>query len=144
MESQLGPEDLDTLRNPQPHSSTPSNNPDLVLSVSNYMDLMTSSQEAYDKIAQNIRRRDPTIDVLSYDRVRRATQKLSGVIALRRAAMYLRFRRKAYHSGIRTTTGSFSALSFSSWSWQTLSGWPNSQVLLVTMVVKGADYSVTS
>ena len=83
LESQLSPEDLDALRNPRAHSSTPSNDPDLLLSISNFIDLMTSSQEAYDRISQNIRRRDPTIETLSYDRVRRMVQKLSGVIALK-------------------------------------------------------------
>ena len=82
LESQLSSEDLDTLRNPQAHSSTPSDDPDLLLSISCFIDLLNSSQEAYEKICDNIRKQDPTIEMLSYDRVRRTVQKLSGIIAL--------------------------------------------------------------
>ena len=82
LESQLCPEDLDRLRNPSAHSSTPSDDPDLLLSISCFIDLMNSSQDAYDKICENIRKRDPTIEMLSYARVKRAVQNLSGIVAL--------------------------------------------------------------
>jgi hypothetical protein len=83
LESQLSPEDIAALRNPRAHSSTPVDDEDLLLSIANFIDLMTGSQEAYDNISRNIQRRDPTIEPLSYDRVRRMVQNLSGVIALK-------------------------------------------------------------
>ena len=82
LESQLSPDDLYTLRNPRAHSSTPSDDPDLLLSISCFIDLMNSSQEAYQKICRNIQRRNPEIEPLSYDRVRRKVKKLSGIITL--------------------------------------------------------------
>ena len=78
--SRLSAQELDELRNPRAHLSTPSNDPDLLLSISCFVDLLTSSQEAYDKICANIRRRDPTIEMLSYDRVKRSVHNLSGVL----------------------------------------------------------------
>jgi hypothetical protein len=83
LESQLSPEDVAALRHPRAHSFTPADNEDLLLSIANFIDLMTSSQDAYDNISRNIRRRAPTIEPLSYDRVRRMVQNLSGVIALK-------------------------------------------------------------
>jgi len=83
LESQLCPEGLDALRNPQAHLSTPSDDPDLLLSISNYIDLMNSSQDAYERVSKNIQRRDPAIEPLSYDRVRRRVENLSGIIAVK-------------------------------------------------------------
>ncbi|KAF9642956.1 hypothetical protein BDM02DRAFT_3068228, partial [Thelephora ganbajun] len=80
LESQLDPEDLEEFRNPQAHLSTPSDDPDLLLSISCFIDLLNSSQEAYDKICKNIRKRDPQIEMLSYNRVKRVVQKLLGVL----------------------------------------------------------------
>ena len=82
-ESQLSPEDINRLRNPQAHLSTPSDDPDLLLSVSCFVDLLNSSQDAYDKVCRNIRRRSPEIEMLSYDRVKRKVQNLSGIITLK-------------------------------------------------------------
>ena len=82
LESQLDPEDLDRLWNPTPHSSTPADDPDLLLSISTFIDLMNSSQDAYDNICENIRRRNPEIDMLSYARAKRSVQNLSGIITL--------------------------------------------------------------
>jgi hypothetical protein len=83
LESQLSPEDCEALRNPQAHSSTPSDDPDLLLSISCFIDLLNSSQEAYERICDNIKKRDPRIEMLSYDRVKRRVQTLSGIITLK-------------------------------------------------------------
>lgn len=83
LESQLSPEDLFTLRNPTSHSSTPSDDPDLLLSISTFIDLMTSSQDTYEKVRANVQRRDPRIEMLSYTRAARAAQNLSGIITLK-------------------------------------------------------------
>ena len=79
----VSPKDVAVLQHPRAHSFTPADNEDLLLSIANFIDLMTSSQDAYDNISRNIRRRAPTIEPLSYDRVRRMVQNLSGVIALK-------------------------------------------------------------
>lgn len=83
LESHLSLEDINALRNPRAHTSTPSDDPDLLLSISNFINLMTSSQKSYDKIARSIQQRDPKIEMLSYDRASRMIQKLSGVITLK-------------------------------------------------------------
>ena len=80
LESRLSPEELGELRNPRSHSSTPSDDPDLLLSISCFIDLLNSSQEAYEKICRNIQKRDPTIEMLSYDRVKRTVHDLSGIL----------------------------------------------------------------
>ena len=66
LESQLEPEDINRLRNPTPHLSTPADDPDLLLSVSCFIDLMTSSQDAYDHICKNVWRKSPEVKMLSY------------------------------------------------------------------------------
>jgi hypothetical protein len=83
LESDFSAEDLHALRNPTPHSSTPSNDTDLLLSVSSFIDLLNSSQDAYEKMRANIQRRDPHIEMLSYSRVKRAVQDLSGIVTLK-------------------------------------------------------------
>ena len=80
LESQLSPEELGELRNPRSHSSTPSDDPDLLLSISCFIDLLNSSQGAYEKICKNVQKRDPTIEMLSYDRVKRTVHDLSGIL----------------------------------------------------------------
>ena len=82
LESHLSPKDLDALRNPGPHLSTPSDNEDLLLSVSCFIDLLHSSQEAYNNIRDNIQRRDPKVEMLSYHEAKTAVRNLSGIVVL--------------------------------------------------------------
>jgi hypothetical protein len=83
LESQLAPEDLDALRNPTPHPSTPSDDPDLRLSISCFIGLINSSREAYETICEGIQERFPTAEMLSYHRAKQAVQNLSGIITLK-------------------------------------------------------------
>lgn len=83
LESQLAPEDLEAIRNPTPHSSTPTEDPDLLLSISAFIDFLNCSQEAYENMRKNIQRRDPSIEMLSYHKVKRTAEKLSGIVTLK-------------------------------------------------------------
>ena len=80
LDTQFKPKDLEAFRNPQEISSSPSDDPDLLLSISNYVANLNASQDIYIKNRLNIRRRDPEIKMLSYDQVQRRVTKLSGVV----------------------------------------------------------------
>ena len=80
LESQFSPDELKTFRNPQELSSSPSEDPDLLLSISNYVANLNASQDIYRKNRLNIQRRSPEIKMLSYDQVKRRVSSLSGVL----------------------------------------------------------------
>ena len=82
LEAHLDPDDLDRLQNPTPHSSTPADDPNLLCSIVTFVDLMNSSQEAYGHMCENFQRRQPEVEMLSYDRVKRAIQDLSRLVTL--------------------------------------------------------------
>ena len=78
--SQFSPEELTELLEPQEHESTPPDDPNLKLSLLNYISFMGGSQDLYEAARQNTRRCFPDVDILSHYRVERQAQNLSGVI----------------------------------------------------------------
>ena len=78
--SQFGPDELADFLDPQEHSSTPSDDPTLRLSLLNFISLIGSSQKAYDAVRQNIQACFPDIEVLSFYQAERRAQNLSGLI----------------------------------------------------------------
>ena len=80
LESQFSPDELEALRNPQELSSSPSEDPDLLLSISSYITNLNASQDIYRKNRLNIQRRSPEVKMLSYDQVKRKVLSLSGVV----------------------------------------------------------------
>ena len=79
LDSQFSPDELDAFRNPQEILSSPSDDPDLLLSISNYVANLNASQDIYIKNRLNIQRRFPGAKILSYDQVERLVSNLSGV-----------------------------------------------------------------
>ena len=80
LESQFSPSELDEFRNPQEISFSPSEDPDLLLSILNYIANLNASQDVYNKNRLNIQRRFPEAKVLSFDQAKRMVSKLSGVV----------------------------------------------------------------
>ena len=80
LESQFSPDELETFKNPQGLSFSPSEDPDLLLSISNYVANLNASQDIYRKNRLNIQRRSPEVKMLSYDQVKRRVSSLSGVL----------------------------------------------------------------
>ena len=78
--SQFDPEELAELLEPQAHTSTPPDDPDLKLSLLNYISFIGCSQDAYEAARQNTRQCYPDIEILSHYRVERQARILSGVI----------------------------------------------------------------
>ena len=78
--SQFSPEELDDLLNPLEHESTPVDDPNLMLSLRAFIGFLGSTQGDYERMRQYNRARDPNIDMLSYYRVERRAQQLSGII----------------------------------------------------------------
>ena len=78
--SQFDPEELAELLEPQAHTSTPPDDPDLKLSLLNYISFIGCSQDAYEAAWQNTRQCYPNIEILSHYRVERQARILSGVI----------------------------------------------------------------
>ena len=78
--SQFSPEELEELLEPQEHESVPPDDPDLMLSLRNYMTLMGSSQDTYKDIRQNVRLYRPSINPLSFYQVEHRARNLSGLI----------------------------------------------------------------
>ena len=54
LESQFSPDELETFENPQELSFSPSEDPDLLLSISNYIANLNASQDIYRKNRLNI------------------------------------------------------------------------------------------
>jgi len=80
LNTQFSPKELEAFWGPQELLSSPSDNPDLLLSISNYVANLNASQDIYTKNRLNVQRRDPEIKILSYDQVQRRVTKLSGVV----------------------------------------------------------------
>ena len=78
--SQFDPEELAELLEPQEHESTPPDDPNLKLSLLNYISFMGCSQDMYEAARQNARWCFPDIEILSHYRVERRARNLSGVI----------------------------------------------------------------
>ena len=78
--SQFTPKELDDFLNPQELDFSPSEDPDLLLSISNYVDTLNASQDVYAKTRLNFQRRSPEVKMLSYDQVKRRVSRLSGVV----------------------------------------------------------------
>ena len=78
--AQFNREDLADLLEPQDNPSTPLDDPNLRLSLLNFVKLMGSSQDAYEGIRQNIEQCFPDADLLSYYRVERRTRDLTGLV----------------------------------------------------------------
>ena len=80
LESQFSPNELEAFRKPQPISFSPSEDPDLLLSISNYIANLNASQDIYVKNRLNLQRRFPEVKTLSYDQAKRMVSNLSGVL----------------------------------------------------------------
>ena len=80
LKCQFSPAELEAFCNPQELSSSPSEDPDLLLSISNYIANLNASQDIYRKSRLNIQRRSPEVKMLSYDQVKRMVSSLSGVL----------------------------------------------------------------
>ena len=80
--TQFDPEELaDSLNRPQEHESTPLDDPNIRLSILNFISLQDSFQGAYDKIRQNTQRCFPHVKLLSHSQVeRRVRDDLTGLV----------------------------------------------------------------
>ena len=80
LESQFSPEELEILRDPREHDSSPEDDPYLKYSIRNFIDLLGCAQDRYTAVRQNHLELNPDAPVLSYDQVKRRARNLSGVI----------------------------------------------------------------
>ena len=80
--SQFTPAELEALRNPQQYETSPSDDPDLRLSIDLYISTLdhAQSQRAYAKNRVAIKRRYPESEILSYDQIKRRVSDLSGIV----------------------------------------------------------------
>lgn len=83
LESQFSPTELDAFRNPQELQFSPSDDPDLCLSISFFIAGLDhlQSQKSYASAREDIKHRYPDSEMLSYDQVKRRVSDLSGVLA---------------------------------------------------------------
>ena len=81
LESQFSAAELRAFRNPEELRASPSNDPDLKLSISFYISSLdhASSERAYAASRRNILTRYPNSNMLSYDQVKRRVSNLSGL-----------------------------------------------------------------
>ena len=70
LESWFSPAELEAFRNPQEISFSPSKDPDLLLSILNFIANLNASQDVYTKNRSNFQRRCPEVKMLSFDQVR--------------------------------------------------------------------------
>ena len=82
LESQFSPAELRAFRNPQELRSSPSDDPDLRLSIAFFISTLDhpQSQHSYAAAREAILQRIPESKMLSYDQVKRRATNLSGVI----------------------------------------------------------------
>jgi len=80
LESQFSPDELEAFCNPREILSSPSDDPDLLLSIANYVMGLNTSQHIYAESCLNFQRRSPEVKMLSYDQVQRRVSNLSGVV----------------------------------------------------------------
>ena len=78
--SQFDPEELVDFLNPEELESTPPDDPNLKLSILNYLSLIGSSQGTYEAIRQNIQQCAPGVDLLSHYQVERHARDLTGLV----------------------------------------------------------------
>ena len=78
--SQFTPEDLADLLHPREHESTPMDDPDLMLSLRAFVELLGSTQNDYEAMRRIMEARDPNIKMFSYYRVERRARQLSGIV----------------------------------------------------------------
>jgi hypothetical protein len=78
--AQFNLDELEALRHPQENSFSPSDDPDLLLSIAEFIAHANSSQKTYAASVLNHRRRTPEVKMLSYDQVKRRVSRLSGVV----------------------------------------------------------------
>jgi hypothetical protein len=78
--SQFRPNELREFLEPRQLSSSLFEDPDLLLSVSNFVATLNASEHIYDSTRHNIQRRSPEVNMLSYDQVKRRVSNLSGVV----------------------------------------------------------------
>ena len=82
LETQFTAAELESLRNPQPYQTSPSDDKDLRFSIDFYISTLdhSQSQRAYAKNRKIVQRRYPESDILSYDQVKRRVSDLSGIV----------------------------------------------------------------
>ena len=82
LESQFTAAELHALRNPQESLSSPSDDPDLWLSIRFFISSLDhrQSQKAYSESRLDIQEHFPEAQMLSYDRVKRQVSDLSGLV----------------------------------------------------------------
>ena len=82
LDSQFTPAELRSLQNPQEDQFSPSDDPDLRLSIDFYISSLdhTQSQRAYEKSRSIVHGRFPGSQMLSYNQVKRRVSNLSGII----------------------------------------------------------------
>ena len=80
--TQFGSVDLNVFQNPQELGSSPSDDPDLCLSIRLFISTLDhlTSQRGYTSTREDILERYPDSNILSYDQVRRRVSNLSGVL----------------------------------------------------------------
>ena len=78
--SQFDPQELAAFLNPEEHESTPLDDPNLTLYFLNFILLLSSSQDTYDKICNNIQWHCPSIELLLYYQVEWCTRSLTGLV----------------------------------------------------------------
>ena len=86
LKSQFSAPELGTFQNPQEHFSSPSDDPDLRLSISFYISSLdhSQSQKAYSSSRAHIQEHFPECKILSYAQVKRRVSDLSGVVTWKR------------------------------------------------------------
>ena len=82
LESQFSAAELREFRNPQANQASPSDDPDLLLSIKFYISSQkrASSQEAYSDSRESIQECFPESKMLSYSQVKRQASDLSGLV----------------------------------------------------------------
>jgi hypothetical protein len=83
LESQFSPAELAAFRNPRELHSSPSDDPDLRLSLRLFISSLDhhQSQKAFSETRMDIQERFPESKVLSYDQAKRRVSDLSGLVA---------------------------------------------------------------
>jgi len=82
LDSQFSPAELQAFRNPRELGSSPSDDPDLKLSLSFFISNLdhSGSQKNYAEACEIIKERFPEAEMLSYDQAKRRASELSGVV----------------------------------------------------------------
>ncbi|KAJ7022701.1 hypothetical protein C8F04DRAFT_922329, partial [Mycena alexandri] len=81
-EENLDPHVLEHLRNPIQEVLSVDLEPDLLLSIENYISLSNASEEAYTQVRENIICRFPDCEMLSHHLVKEKIIELTGVVSI--------------------------------------------------------------